>query len=332
MSVIYLKEQGAHVEKRGERIIVRKNRQELLDIPVANVESIAVIGYIQITTQLLHNLMKRGVNISYFTLGGSYLGGLGAECSRNIFLRLSQYAIYQNPTKRLFVAKSIVHNKINNQVNMIEHFSWEGINYDWKADIRQMRSQQEQVSCAETVNRLMGIEGFCSHVYFQAYGKMMKGTFTFEGRNRRPPRDPVNVILSLGYTFLTREVSMALEAEAFEMYLGFLHGIRYGRKSLALDMVEEFRQPVVDRMTLRLFNKGMLGKYHFEVMGDEVRLNEEGFNIFCIEFERWMSDKTLSGEKSGFRSLIRGQSAKLKDSLKSGDVYNPYEWERGLCM
>lgn len=329
MSVLYLKEQGACAEKRGERIIVKKNRKELLDIPVVNVDNVAVIGNIQFTTPLLHSLMEHGVCVSYFTFGGNYIGEISAARSGNIFLRLSQYGIYQNPERRMQVARDIVKNKINNQIHLIENFSWTGIEYNWHRDVQQMREYQEQIETTETTNHLMGIEGFCSHVYFQAYGKMMKGAFSFETRNRRPPKDPVNVILSLGYTFLTREVSMALEAEAFELYLGFLHGVRYGRKSLALDMVEEFRQPVIDRMTLRLFNKGMLGKYHFDTEGQTVRLNEEGFTVFCREFERWMSDKTFSGDTICFRSLIRGQAHRLKHSLQKEEAYIPYEWRKG---
>lgn len=329
MSVLYLKEQGAYVEKRGDRLIVKKNRKELLDIPAANIDCIAVIGNVQITTQLLHHLMLQGVNVSYFSFGGTFIGEASSDHSGNIFLRLSQYALYQNPEKRIRIAKDIVNNKINNQIHLIENFNWAGADYPWRADVKQIRQYQAQVDEAETINQLMGIEGFCSHVYFQAYGKMMKGAFSFENRNRRPPKDPVNVILSLGYTFLTRETSMALEAESFEMYLGFLHGVRYGRKSLALDIVEEFRQPVIDRLTLRLFNKGMLGKYHFETEEGPVRLNEEGFTIFCREFERWMSDSAFSGEKTGFRSLIRRQASALKFALKQEKSYTPYEWRSG---
>lgn len=114
-------------------------------------------------------------------------------------------------------------------------------------------------------------------LYFSVFSHMLKSNVKFETRNRRPPKDPINVILSLGYTFLTKEVESVLALHSFEMYIGFLHGIRYGRKSLALDLVEEFRQPVVDRLVLRLFNKRILNEYDFETQEGRVLLLEEGF-------------------------------------------------------
>ena len=108
------------------------------------------------------------------------------------------------------------------------------------------------------------------------------------------------------------------------MYLGFLHGIRYGRKSLALDLVEEFRQPVIDRMALKLFNKHMIQEYDFTFEEDAVLLNEEGFRKFCKEFERWMSDKDVSGMNLGYRGLIREQAKSLKTAIQKKGVYIPF--------
>lgn len=137
----------------------------------------------------------------------------------------------------------------------------------------------------------------------------------------------MNVIISLAYTLLTKEVSNALDSESFEPYLGFLHGIRYGRKSLALDIVEEFRQPVVDRLVIILFNKRMIGKYDFdEISEDRVVLAEDGFRKFCNEYEKWMNGKnTLSGAGS-FRAIIRNQVAMLKRAIRGTEEYRPYSW------
>lgn len=109
------------------------------------------------------------------------------------------------------------------------------------------------------------------------------------------------------------------------MYLGFLHGIRYGRKSLPLDLVEEFRQPVVDRMIVRMFNKRMIQKYDFTFDEDAVILNEDGFRKFCKEFERWMTDKNCSGEEKNYRQIIQEQATKLKHAIQEKEVYHPYQ-------
>ena len=175
-------------------------------------------------------------------------------------------------------------NKIGNQLNIIENHRWEDYP-QWRDDAAQIRRLKDKVSDAETANELLGIEGMSSNIYFRSFGHMFHCDFEFRGRNRRPPKDPINVIISLGYTFLTKEICSALEAESFEPYLGFLHGIRYGRKSLALDIIEEFRQPVVDRMALKMFNKRMLSNYDFETEDDCVILNTDGFRKFCSEYE-----------------------------------------------
>ena len=359
MSVLYVKEQGALIQKRSERLLITRNNQSLLEIPIYNIDSIAVIGNVQITSQALQALMKNGIDVRYFAFSGKYLGCASSCMSRNIFLRLSQYQLYADMNRRMALARRIIISKIGNQMEVIRAFRWEQPekpgdeegpvdgqseeeplgseekpgdaavhtgNVDRKEALAELERLMERAAAAQTSNELMGIEGRASNVYFHVYGAMFHGDdfARFRGRNRRPPRDPVNAIISLGYTFLTNEVSAALEAESFEMYMGFLHGIRYGRKSLPLDMVEEFRQPVVDRMTLRLFNKRMLQEFDFTEEDGAVMLTEDGFKKFCREFERWMSDPACAGGGPCYRSLIRSQAAQLKRSVQHGEEYEPY--------
>lgn len=325
MAVVYVKEQGTTVQKNGGRLRVTKKSGNLLDFPVSNLDGLALFGNIQITTQALHFLLRQGVDISYYSYGGEYLGQTAAEYSKNIFLRFSQYELYNDKEKRLNFAKTIVRNKIRNQISMIRNIRWKDTDV-WRIDIDQMEKLMSKIDSAETANVLLGIEGKCSNIYFHSFGQMFKCDFEFHGRNRRPPRDPINVIISLGYTFLTKEICSALEAESFEPYLGFFHGIRYGRKSLALDIIEEFRQPVIDRMALKLFNKRMLSKYDFDIEDDRVLLNEDGFRKFCMEYERWMT-QNIGGEECGYRSLVRSQIGCLKQSIRIGTEYVPYCWE-----
>ncbi len=327
MAVLYIKEQGAVVQKVGERILVKKGNTTLLELPVLHVENMALVGNVQITMQALHMLMERGVDVSHFSYSGKYLGQTAADASKNIFLRFEQYKFYLDIEKRMEMAKVIVFNKIENQIALIREHSWRESDYEWKKDVQQMEKYMQALGDKQTFNEIIGIEGTCSNIYFRAFGYMLKCDFPFQGRNRRPPKDPINVIISLAYTFLTKEVCSALEAESFEPYLGFLHGIRYGRKSLALDMIEEFRQPVVDRLVILLFNKRMIGKYDYDIPEDGcILLNEDGFKKFCTEYERWISSRnTASGEKS-FRRCIRDQIAVLKQAVSEGEQYQPYRW------
>ena len=277
MSVLYVKEQGAYVKKCGKRIQVEKDGQRLADLPVFQVTNINIVGNVQVTTQALHFLMQEGIDVSYLKRSGAYIGHMAADSSKNIFLRLAQHEWYRSVDRRLDMARRIVENKVQNQIALIRSFRWNQDEYDHKNDLREMERVLKSLKEKETSNEIMGVEGICSAIYFRAYGHMFRCKIEFHGRNRRPPKDPINVMLSLTYTFLTKEVAAVLEAESFETYLGFLHGIRYGRKSLALDLVEEFRQPVADRLVLRLFNKQMMSEYDFDLEEERVLLRERVF-------------------------------------------------------
>ena len=333
MSVIYIREQGAVVKKSGERIIVSKGGKNLLEMPVFQIENIAIIGNVQVSTPALHLLMENGVDISYMTWSGKYLGSAAAEASKNIFLRLEQYHFYLDEEKRLSMAKVITANKIRNQMAIIREHKRKSDSYDWNSDLQAMEQLLLNLKDKKTSNSVLGVEGICSQIYFGAFAHMLNCDFVFTGRNRRPPRDPVNVIISLAYTLLTKEVAGALDAESFEPYLGFLHGIRYGRKSLALDMVEEFRQPVVDRLVILLFNKRMITQADFEFPDEKhVVLTEDGFRKFCREYERWMNGLNHFSVESSFRGRIRDQISKLKTAIREGTRYEPYAWEnRYVC-
>lgn len=328
MSAVYVKEQGALVQKSGERLVITKNGKTLFEIPALQAENLSLIGNVQITAQALHMLMGRGVDVSHFSYGGKYLGHTAAESSKNIFLRFAQYQYYLNEDARLKMARTIVDNKIKNQIFMIKNHRWTDTDYDWHPDVAQMEKHRESLEHRKTSNEILGTEGICSNIYFGAFGKMLKGDVLFSGRNRRPPKDPANAMISLTYTFLTKEICTALDSESFETYLGFLHGIRYGRKSLALDIIEEFRQPAADRFVLQMFNKRMLNSYDFEFLDNAgVYLTEDGFRKFCSEYEKWISGKnSTSGEKS-FRGCIRKQVHMLKKAICENKTYHPYNWE-----
>ena len=329
MPTLYVKEQGASVVKRGEQIVILKQKMTLLEIPLSTIDSIAIIGNVQITTQALQMLMEAGIDISYFTRYGKYLGHTVTDSSKNVFLRFAQYELYQNLERRMDIARIIVENKVKNQMTLMRKYRWDG-RYQAKDDLRQMERVLDTLPTKQTPNSILGVEGMCSNIYLGVYGHMFKSKIRFEGRNRRPPRDPINVILSLGYSFLTKDVSAALEAESFETYMGFLHGIRYGRKSLALDIVEEFRQPVIDRLVLRSFNLGIFSERDFYEENDRIVLGEEGFAKFCQNYENWMKDRHQTGIDRSFSDQIKNQARELKKAISEKREYIPFSWKECL--
>ena len=326
MSVIYIKEQGSCLRHKGEQIAVTKGSQSLLEFPIHHLDQIVALGNVQVTSQALAKLLEHGEDISYFSFGGKYIGHTVSENSKNIFLRFAQYEAYNDKEKRLEIAKRIVESKVCNQISLVKGFHWEREDYDYRKDIGQMQEILRTLSEKRSSHEVMGVEGMCSNIYFHCFRHMLKNGGVFEKRIRRPPRDPVNAILSLAYTFLTKDMAMLLEGASFELYLGFLHGIRYGRKSLALDMIEEWRQPIADRLVLKLFNKRMLTEYDFqEDTGDGVLLNEDGFRKFCREYERWMAEPNF--QNKSWRLLMKQQVGILKKSMEEGGCYIPFEYK-----
>ncbi len=331
MPIVYIKEQGAYIKKAEERLVVEKGGNCLADVPIHTLSDLAIIGNVQISTQAIHLLLKQGIDVSFFTFRGDLLGRIASENSRNIFLRFEQYRLYQNMEKRLRFARNIVENKINHQIHLIKHFRFHASeSEEVQSEVQDIAEKLELIKSGlenrRTSNEIMGAEGSGSALYFRAYGKMFKSGIRFEKRSRRPPKDPVNVLLSLGYTLLTKEVESVLEAESFETHLGFLHGIRYGRKSLSLDIVEEFRQPVIDRLVLRMFNKRMMTEADFHMEEDRVILEESGFMKFIKTYERWMNDSISKRENRSFRSMIKSQIAHLKKAIKEQGEYVPYRF------
>lgn len=326
MAVIYVREYGVMVSKQDEQLVLTQKGQKLVERPVLGIDGLALFGNVQMSSQAAVMLMERGIDVSYFTYGGKYIGHLASDASKNIFLRLAQVDCYQDDIFRIDLAQTIIRNKLENQIQAIRSYRWDEIAYEWKSDVKSIQELLDRLPEKMEINAVMGIEGLASNIYFHSYGQMFRGKIEFPGRNRRPPRDPINIALSLCYTMLTREVEAALEAESFELGLGFIHGIRYGRKSLALDMVEEFRQPMADRMVLRLFNKQMLSSYDFESYSEEPpHLTEPGFRTFFREYEKWMKE---------FRPRIRKQAALLKQAIRKREKYLPYSWKQTeeTCM
>lgn len=325
MSVIYVKEQGAVIRKSGEKIEITRQNQKLLSFPMWNIDGVSVMGNVQISTQALTYLMENGIDVSFFSYSGRYIGQALADSSKNIFLRFAQYDTYQNIENRMNMARIIIGNKIENQISVVKKFHYKD-SFSPKEEINKMKKMKERLAACNDTNEILGVEGMCSNIYFSCFSHMINCHFKFEGRNRRPPKDPINIILSLGYTFLTREICSALESESFEVYLGFVHGIRYGRKSLALDIIEEFRQPVIDRFVIRSFNKRMINEFDFEVDEGQVVLTDEGFKKFCVEYEKWMNNIGSSTNKT-FRQIIKQQASLLKKAIQNQWDYVPFHWE-----
>lgn len=328
MATLYLTEQGSKLGKKSRRLIVEKDNKTLLEVPEFKVDRVLIFGNVQITTQAIAFLLGNGIEASFLTMQGRLKGRLSPIESKNVFLRLKQYERYHDNNFRLKIARSIIRAKISNSRTILLRFARNHPEIDLKESKKRLDDCKKNIESKETIKSLMGVEGIAASIYFRAYGRMFRRGLQFEKRQRRPARDPVNALLSFGYMIITNEMLSIVCAIGFEPYIGYLHGVDYGRPSLALDMVEEFRHSIIDRFTLYLVNNQILKEDDFEDKDDEgIFLKDEPKKVYFTQFEKFMNreiETNISPGKKSYRSLFRLQSHKLMDTILKDEPYEPY--------
>lgn len=306
-------------------MVVEKEGEKLLDVPLFKVEAILVYGMAQVTTQALSMLLEAGVELAFLTLDGRLKGQLIPPKGKNVVLRVGQYRRATDAGFALAIAKQVVRGKVENGLGALRRFRYNHPEVEMADCEARMQAALQTLERKTETQTVLGVEGIAAVAYFDGLARMCLGDLKFKGRNRRPPQDPINSLLSLGYVLVGNELSSLLGATGFDPYIGFLHGIDYGRQSLALDMVEEFRCPVVDRLTLYLANRNMLRADNFEAREGGVYLKKEGLKRYFVEYEKWMSTKNRSNRS--FRDIFKVQTQKMAKAISEGTDYIPYRLE-----
>ncbi len=330
MAVIYITEQGAVLAKRGGRLLVRKGKEVLLDIPAIEVNQVIIFGSVSITPATVPFLLGRSIDVTYLTRQGRYKGRLQPEFSKKVTLRKHQFARAGDPAFCLEVARAIVLGKIANARTLCLRHYRENRNELIGRAIRRMERAMREVSRARDVEEVRGQEGIAGVAYYEAFGQMIKAPgFSFKTRTRRPPRDPVNALLSLGYTLLHNNVYAMINVVGLDPYQGFLHIGRYGHPTLASDLMEEFRAIIVDSVVLSVINKRILKPEDFSQSRKGVHLSKEGLKKFVEQYDARMKTKVihpLYGEKMTYMQCIERQ-VRLFARVLMGQAreYKPFE-------
>lgn len=279
---LHVQEQGARVGLRDECLIVRGRDGEETDARLAQISEVSVYGSVQVSTQALRELMRREVPVSFFTTGNWYCGRAIGHDSGGVRLRAAQYRRFADEAVCLDLARGLVASKIKNCRTMIRR------NGDSEVAVRALGTAVIDASRAPSLESLLGIEGAAAAVYFGAFSTMLKADsgFDFEKRNRRPPRDPINALLSLAYALLVRNVTLTTVRVGLDPGLGFYHQIRSDRPALALDLMEEFRPIVADSVVVSAINGGVITSDDFMLSAEAVALTGTGRKKFITAFER----------------------------------------------
>ncbi len=273
LNVLFVTHPDAMVHLDTQNVCVKKDAEVLLRVPLLNLEQIVLFNHYGATPQLLSACAKQNISISFLSEYGQYHGTFHGESSGNVLLRREQYRIADDD-RAMGYARAFIFGKLHNQKWVIERGVRDhGLRVD--AEVLKKRcefigGQLKQVLSLEQPEPLRAAEGNAAHHYFSAFDALIlqsREVFTFTTRNRRPPTDPVNAMLSFAYTLLASDCRHALEVVGLDSYVGFLHTDRPGRASLALDLMEELRPHFADRFVLTLINRGEVGEADFEWQG-----------------------------------------------------------------
>ena len=276
LNTLYITTPEAYLSKDGQNVVVSVKQQEIFRIPILNIEGIVTFGYMGASPGLMKLCMDQGVSLTFLSPQGRYIGRVQGTVRGNVLLRMQQYKLSQDEDFSLHLSKICIGGKIQNYRNILRRFLRDnGANEDVHHVAQVLDNSKRLLWAATDFNQVRGVEGEAANSYFSIFPHLIlhqKESFPFHGRNRRPPRDAINAMLSFVYTLIAHDTAAALESVGLDPYVGFLHTLRPGRISLALDMMEEFRAYLGDRLVLSLINRKQVTAKDFISQGDDTVL------------------------------------------------------------
>jgi CRISP-associated protein Cas1 len=329
MPTLYVLEPDSRLEKEYGRLLVTREDEVLMRVPIKNVSSVVLVGAAGVTTQALHALLAQNTPLFLVRRDGELLGRLTPPAGYNLPLRQAQYRRNDDPAFALALSRQIVAAKIHNQALQVKRLGRRRDTLGVDKLTSQLQQAEASAGRCERMDALLGIEGSAANAYFNTFEKAFGAEWKFTRRTRRPPKDPVNALLSLGYTFLGHAMLAALEVAGLDPYLGYFHQEEYGRPALALDLIEEFRAPLVDSLVITLISKRLLQKDDFEPgPGGGVFLTRRGMRLFVREFsdklEVMLTPRGI-GRTLSYRKLFEVQAHRLANVILGREtVYQPY--------
>ncbi|MFO0552465.1 MAG: CRISPR-associated endonuclease Cas1 [Polyangiaceae bacterium] len=317
---VYVQEQGARVGLDGEVLSIKTPAGDVTEARIPDTAHVSLVGNVQITTQALRALFDYGVPVSFFTTGGYFVGRATGHDTNNVELRIAQYRAADSPPTCLSLAQTWIASKIRNCRTLLRR------NHD-DADpvvLGELEQLAKKAEAAPSLDSLLGIEGSAARTYFAAFAGMLNADMGFDlgGRNRRPPKDPTNALLSLAYSLLTKDMTLAVAAVGLDPLRGFYHQPRYGRVSLALDLMEEFRPLIADSTVINAINQGIVTPADFRVHPTGVSLEPPARRRFILAYQRRLEQiiaHPVFGYRITYRAVLEVQ-ARLLGRVLTGEI------------
>ncbi|WP_437192505.1 CRISPR-associated endonuclease Cas4g/Cas1g [Planctomicrobium sp. SH527] len=309
---LYVQNQGAIIGKSGERITIKVKGEQIASVRLLDVSQVCVYGNVMFSAQAISELTSRGIPICHLSYGGWFHSMTSGLVHKNVELRIRQFAIAAAPDLSLQIARQLIAGKIKNSRTLLRRHLTERQH----PVLKQLAEYYRRARIAGSAETLLGLEGMAAKEYFSELFKLFPDhpTFDVRDRNRRPPRDPVNAVLSFVYSLLTKEVTVTLQAVGFDPMLGIFHRPRYGRPSLALDLAEEFRPLIADSVALTAFNNGEVGPGSFIQRAGAVTMTDAARRSVIAAFERRLETEIthpIFGYKVCYRRILEVQARLL---------------------
>ncbi len=313
MSSLYINEYGATVGLVNERLQVRRKGKVVQEIPALHLERVVLMTPANITLPAVQFLMERGIDIVYLSPNGTFYGRFSRGEGKSVEQRLAQFQKFLDPAFRLALAKTFIQGKVQNMLAL-----WRSLRIAQTGhkELETMSRICSNIDSAPRLENLLGLEGAASAAHFQVLRKILPRPWHFPGRLPHPPPDPVNAMLSLGYTLLYSRMSGLLHMHGLDPYLGFFHERKHGHAALASDMIEEWRAPIVDAVTLAVINQKLILPSEFEKKDGASRMAKPALQKFITAFEKRLqqsqswpalhdSGDPVGGMEGQVRQLIR---------------------------
>ena len=331
MSNLYIYEQGIVLRYKENRLLITYINGDYKSIPIENIDNVVIFGGIQLSTACMHNLLIKGIHVTFLSKTGSYFGRLESTSNINIDRQREQFRKSDDKEFCLEIAKKFIKGKATNQRTILIRANKELKNDVLSSTITTMFGIIKDINNAKTIEELMGVEGYLARLYFNALNQIIDKKYSFKTRTKRPPKDPFNAVISFGYTLLHYEIFTILVTKGLNPYAAFLHSDRHKHPALCSDLMEEWRAILVDSLAIALLNNNKITyeDFDFDEKSGGVFLNKKACEKFVEQFEKRLRQEVSYIKevpyKMSFRRIIEYQVMLLIKALEANDadIYNP---------
>lgn len=328
MSCLYVTEHGTVLGINQNRLEIKNKDGSFRSVPIETLESIEIFGKSQMTTQAIAECLRRGITVSFYSHGGEYFGRLVSTDFVNVYRQRLQFERTVDKDFCLALGKRILEAKLHNQRVLLRRYERSSQSVVAE-EIGAILRTERRIQRCNSIDELIGCEGFAARQYFQGLGKLVREDFYFEKRTKRPPKDEFNTLISFGYSLLFHEIFSKVENRGLNAYFGFIHQDKEKHPALVSDLIEEWRSVIVDAVAMSLINGNEIQKTHFQRDEKGIYLNKEGIKICVNKIEKKMRTETkyldYAEYSVSFRRALDMQVMQLIHCMEQNDptIYVP---------